>query len=64
MDCGLISAELRLDFCWIWFDLVSLWLDFALDFALSPAFTKIFVYSSLSQALVALSEVLGLAMNS
>ena len=29
-------------------------LDFGLDFALSIAFTKIFTYSTLSQALIAL----------
>ena len=49
------------------FDFGLIWLGFDLDLAWILHFrlllTRIFAYSGLSQALIALQEVLGLAMN-
>ena len=39
--------------------MIWIWLDFGLDFALSLTFTVIFCHSGLSEALIALWEVLG-----
>ena len=51
---GSASAGFRLDFGFglirldFWFDLLWIWVDSGLDFALSLAFTRLFVHSSLS----------------
>ena len=64
---ALISAGFRLALVSSFHSLgfrLGLRLDFVLMFALSLAFTMMFAHSSLSEALTALWEVLGLAMNS
>ena len=60
LDSGF--ALILVGFALIWLSFTRVLAGFGLEFALSLAFPLIFARSGLAEALVALQEVLGLAM--